>query len=69
MTTLLVTVVAMSLLIFGLCLRIIFVKGGKFHGTCSTNSEFLQRTSDGSCAYCGKSAEEICPNEPEIVNG
>ncbi|MFT5126494.1 MAG: hypothetical protein ACI8W8_000088 [Rhodothermales bacterium] len=69
MTTLLVTLVAMSLLVFGLCIRIIFVKDGKFHGTCSTNSEFLKRTGDDSCPYCGKTAEEMCPNQPEIVNG
>ena len=69
MTTFLVTLVAMVLVIFGLCLRIIFGKGGKFHGTCSTNSEFLKRTGQDNCPHCGKSADEMCPNEPEIVNG
>ncbi len=58
----LITAIAM------IAIRIIVLPGGEFHGTCSTNNEFLRRESDGNCPVCGKTADEPCPNEGQELN-
>jgi hypothetical protein len=45
-----------------IAIRIIVLPEGEFHGTCSTNNEFRYRE-EGSCPVCGKSSQELCPNE------
>ena len=42
-----------------IAIRIIFVKGGEFRGTCAVNSPFL-KDQLGDCSVCGKSDEEKC---------
>lgn len=52
------TVFLLTLAIFGLffalmSVRLIFIKGGEFRGTCATQSPFLAK--EGIvCGYCGK---------------
>ncbi len=62
-TTFVVTLIAMTLFMLGLCARILLLKDGQFHGTCSTNNEFLRQQGEDSCPFCGKEAGEICPNQ------
>ncbi|HRI79467.1 MAG TPA: hypothetical protein PLR06_08025 [Cyclobacteriaceae bacterium] len=57
-----------SLIVFGLffalmSVRLLFIKGGEFRGTCATQSPFLAK--EGIvCGYCGKTVGEgeACPN-------
>ncbi|MFW5759592.1 MAG: hypothetical protein ACOCXH_01285 [Cyclobacteriaceae bacterium] len=37
--------------------RLIFIKNGKFKGTCASQSPFL-KNEGGTCGYCGKTVEE-----------
>ena len=46
----------------GIGIKIIFKKNGKFAGTCASQNPFLNKEGE-TCGYCGKTAEEICPNE------
>ena len=64
MLTFLITCGVMLLIIALVGIRIILLPDGEFHGTCSTNNQFL-RKDDGSCTVCGKNSEEACPNQTE----
>jgi len=66
MTTILLTVVAMLIFIALISVRMILVKDGEFHGTCSSNNPYLQRENNGNCLVCGKAPEEPCPNGPDF---
>lgn len=47
---------------FMFSLRLLFVKGGEFRGTCAGNSSFLKK--DGIvCGVCGRKPEEGCGKE------
>ena len=46
----------------GIGIKIILKKNGKFAGTCASQNPFLNKEGD-TCGYCGKTANEICPNE------
>ena len=58
----------LTLAIFGaffalMSVRLIFIKGGEFRGTCASQSPFLAK--EGIvCGYCGKTLGEgdACPN-------
>ena len=43
-------------------IKIILKKDGEFSGTCASQSPFLNKKGE-TCGYCGKTAEEMCPNE------
>ena len=43
-------------------IKIIVKKDGKFAGTCASQNPFLNKEGE-NCSFCGKSAEEMCPNE------
>ena len=44
---------------FMFSVRILFVKGGEFRGTCAGNSSFLKK--DGiACGVCGRKPGEAC---------
>ncbi len=60
----LLTLLILLFVIALIAIRIIVLPEGEFHGTCSTNNEFL-RNQDGSCPVCGKAENESCPNEQE----
>jgi hypothetical protein len=41
--------------------RLLFIKGGEFKGTCASQSPFLQKEG-GTCGFCGKQVG-TCENE------
>lgn len=48
----------LTLIVFGsffalMAVRLIFIKGGEFRGTCATQSPFLAKEGI-TCGYCGK---------------
>ncbi len=49
-----------------IALRVIFVKGGEFAGTCSSNNPML-KNDIGECTLCGKKEGEAC-KMPELEN-
>ncbi len=58
----------LTLAIFGaffalMSVRLIFIKGGEFRGTCASQSPFLAKQGI-VCGYCGKTLGEgdACPN-------
>lgn len=55
-----VAVVVLSFFLFSL--RILFVKGGEFRGTCANNNPFLQKQG-ATCGICGRTAGEPCGKE------
>lgn len=46
----------------GIAIKILLKKDGEFAGTCASQNPFLNKEGE-TCGYCGKTAEEICPNE------
>ena len=53
MTTVILAIVLIGIFFLLMSIRLIFVKGGKFRGTCASESPFLHK--DGtSCGMCGK---------------
>lgn len=60
-TALAITFVLFAFFLFSL--RILFVKGGQFRGTCANNNPFLQQQG-ATCGVCGRTAGEPCGKEP-----
>lgn len=47
-------------------MRILFLKGGQFRGTCAGNSPFLKK--EGVvCGVCGAKPGDACENDPQKV--
>jgi hypothetical protein len=57
-----ITVLMLMFVFAGIGIKIILKKNGKFAGTCASQNPFLNKEGE-TCGYCGKTAEEICPNE------
>ena len=55
--------IALSLVIFGMAIRIVFQKNGEFRGGCASNNPML-RNELGECTLCGKSPDD-CDNPEE----
>lgn len=65
---------AVALLVIGflalffilMSVRLIFIKNGKFKGTCASQSPFLNKEG-GTCGYCGRNIEagEACGKDEE----
>jgi|TARA_B110001450_G_scaffold113978_1_gene107735 hypothetical protein len=51
----------MSFVIAAIAIKILFKKNGEFAGTCASQSPFLNKEGE-DCSFCGKSSDEICPN-------
>ncbi len=62
-TVFLITVLFLGLAIAGIAVRLIFLKGGEFRGTCSSNNPMLTN-SIGECTVCGRKPGEDCQGEP-----
>ena len=58
----LITVVMIAFVFAAIAIKIIVKKDGKFAGTCASQNPFLNKEGE-NCSFCGKSAEEMCPNE------
>ncbi|MGB1120117.1 MAG: hypothetical protein ACPGYR_06455 [Chitinophagales bacterium] len=52
--------IVLSLVIFGMAIRIVFQKNGEFRGGCASNNPML-RNELGECTLCGKTPED-CDN-------
>jgi|TARA_B110000914_G_scaffold107120_1_gene93898 hypothetical protein len=57
-----ITIVMMAFVFVAIGIKIILKKDGQFSGTCASQNPFLNKDGE-ACGYCGKTAEEICPNE------
>ena len=56
MTTVLLGIVLLGVFFLLMSVRLIFIKGGEFKGTCASQSPFL-RKEGASCGLCGKKVE------------
>lgn len=61
MTIVLLTIGMIALFFVMMSVRLIFIKGGEFKGTCASQSPFLNKEG-GTCGYCGRDIEagEAC---------
>ncbi len=57
MTTLLLAIGFLALFFILMSVRLIFLKDGKFRGTCASQSPWLNKDG-GSCGYCGRNLDE-----------
>tara|TARA_B110000438_G_scaffold44485_1_gene44473 strand:+ start:48 stop:239 length:192 start_codon:yes stop_codon:yes gene_type:complete len=57
-----ITIVMMAFVFAAIGIKIILKKDGQFSGTCASQNPFLNKEGE-ACGYCGKTSEEICPNE------
>jgi len=62
LTVLVVSVLFVLVAFFLFSLRLIFIKGGEFRGTCAGNSSFLKKD-DIACGVCGRKPGEPCGNK------
>ncbi|GAB3175374.1 hypothetical protein [Telluribacter humicola] len=61
---LIVSIVLVLIGFFLFSLRLLFVKGGEFRGTCANNNPYLRN--DGvTCGVCGRKAGEACEKQEE----
>ena len=68
MATVILAIVLIGIFFLLMSIRLIFVKGGKFRGTCASESPFLHK--DGtSCGMCGRKVEpgDQCQNSVRKV--
>ena len=66
METFIVAIVFFGVLFALMAVRIIFVKDGQFHGTCSTQQQALKSTHSIECGVCGRTVEPgMDCSEPE----
>tara|TARA_B100000131_G_C17624544_1_gene413304 strand:- start:111 stop:266 length:156 start_codon:yes stop_codon:yes gene_type:complete len=47
---------------FGIAIKIIMKKNGKFSGTCASQNTLLNKSGE-SCGICGATSEEQCRND------
>lgn len=56
----------LALGVFGMSVKIIFKKGGKFDKTCASASRIFDKEgeeSSGECNFCGATADEKCKSD------
>lgn len=49
--------------VFGMAVKIIFKKGGKFDKTCASASRIFDEEDGAACGFCGAKPEEKCKSE------
>ena len=54
-------VIAIAFVLFSV--RILLIKDGEFHGTCSTQGQATQNHDDIDCGVCVKKDVDLCPSE------
>lgn len=52
----------LALGVFGMAVKIIFKKGGRFDKTCASASRIFDEES-GECSFCGATADEKCKED------
>ena len=57
-----ITILMLAFVFVAIGIKIILKKDGKFAGTCASQNPFLNNGEE-TCSFCGKTAEEICPND------
>lgn len=62
MIKILLAILVVGLAVAGLATRILFVKGGEFRGSCSSNNPMLKNEL-GECTVCGAKPEDSCKKE------
>ena len=62
MKVFIITTLMMMFVFIAIGIKIILKKDGKFAGTCASQNPFLNKEGE-TCGYCGKTADEMCPNE------
>ena len=69
METFLLAVGLIAIFFIFMSVRLIFIKNGKFKGTCASQSPFL-KSEGGTCGYCGKKVEggDECQKDDSLVN-
>ena len=66
MKLILLAVGLLALGIFGMAVKIIFKKDGKFDKTCASASRVFGEDQEGKpCGFCGAMPEEKCKNDDE----
>jgi hypothetical protein len=63
MTTLWLTLALVGIFFLLMSVRLIFIKGGEFKGTCASQSPFLNQDGE-ACSLCGKNPTE-CDSKPD----
>tara|TARA_Y100001970_G_C13866784_1_gene666946 strand:- start:80 stop:271 length:192 start_codon:yes stop_codon:yes gene_type:complete len=58
----LLTIALLSLGFFGIAIKIIMKKNGKFSGTCASQNTLLNKSGE-FCGICGATSEEQCKND------
>ncbi|WP_226389817.1 hypothetical protein [Penaeicola halotolerans] len=69
MTTVFITIGFIALFFILMSVRLLFIKGGEFKGTCASQSPFLNKEG-ATCGFCGKTvtAGEACGNPDNEVD-
>lgn len=69
MTTVLLGIALLGVFFVLMSIRLIFVKGGKFRGTCASQSPYLNEEGV-SCGVCGRKVEpgDSCQNPTSEVS-
>ena len=62
MTTLWLTLALLTVFFLLMSVRLIFIKGGEFKGTCASQSPFLNKEGE-ACSLCGKNPT-TCDSNP-----
>lgn len=62
MTTILLAIGLIGAFFVLMSVRLIFIKNGKFKGTCASQSPYLNKNGE-PCGFCGKMPEH-CENKP-----
>ncbi len=65
MQEIILALIVMGLFFVFMSVRMIFIKGGEFKGTCASQSPFL-RQEGATCGYCGKKVDECELEEGEV---
>ena len=58
------TLIIFSIAFVFFAVRILILKGGEFHGTCSTQGEALEH-SDIDCGVCVRKESDLCPSDDD----
>lgn len=57
MTTVLLGIGFIAVFFILMSVRLLFIKDGKFRGTCASQSPFLKKEG-GTCGYCGRNLDD-----------